>query len=236
MNNPPPLASVPSLPPAPPADMPQFERTRHGYDPAQVHMWATGLIARIKELEHAAEHAIGRGAHALVHDAETPQGQALLADLMKIATDELTGQQVQAAAAAADVARRAGAEAETKLAEASRQAAEVLRRADEEAGKLVSGAQEQSETVLQTARAQAAETVGRASAHAAAVHEGADRRLQQLMGLHRETQDRLAQIHDVTGQALEADRQRGTLADEVARATAVADPGAPQLPAEPAGL
>lgn len=202
-----------------PAEMPQFDRSRNGYHPAQVHTWAAGLLNRIKDLEAELAGLVGKAGHVLIHDAGTPQGHAMLADLMKAATDEITGQQAAAAAEVAAMIKNAEEEVTARHRQAADTASKTLADADRQATSLVAGAREQADTVLQTAHGQAKQITDEAAAHAAAVHEGAQRRMGALVSLHTETRRRLEKINQVTGQLLQQDEDRGGLEDEIARIT-----------------
>lgn len=216
-----------STPPAPPAEaltavhpvgkeMPQFERTRSGYHVDQVNDYIHGLLDHAHTLEHELARFTREGASKALHIAESPQGQRMIDELMRLALDEITGQK---AAAQHDI--------EQMLQNASRQAAQVLAGADSEATKLVAAAREQADTVLNGARADAKRMLDTAAAKAAAVSDGAERRMTAMIGHHAETVRRLNQIHQVTGDLLQADSDRGALQDEVTRASAAVAAHAP---------
>lgn len=212
------LSPLPAPADAPP-EMPQFDRSRNGYHPSQVHQWASGLLTRIRELEGELAGMVGKAGHTLLHDAGTPQGHAMLADLMKVAADEINGQKLSAAEEVAQMFRQAEEEIRAKHEQAAATASKTLTDSDLQASRLVAGAREQADTVLQTAHAQAKAITDDAAAHAAAVHEGAQRRMGALVGLHTETAKRLRMIHDVTGKLMDEDDARGSLEDEIARIT-----------------
>ena len=212
------LSPLPAPADAPP-EMPQFDRSRNGYHPSQVHQWASALLTRIKELEGELAGMVGKAGHTLLRDANTPQGHAMLADLMKAATDEIAGQQAAAAEEVAAMFRNAEQEIAAKHSQAAQTASKTLADSDLQASSLVAGAREQADTVLQTAHAQAKRITDDAAAHAAAVHEGAQRRMGALVNLHTETAKRLRMIHEVTGKLMDEDDGRGSLEDEIARIT-----------------
>jgi cell division septum initiation protein DivIVA len=208
----------------PPFPAPQFETVMRGYDARQVHEYVEALRGEFDKLRHA----LGEGGERLLHAAETPQGERAIVDLMKIAVDEIEGNQ---AAAAAQVAQ--------ELADARAEAAQVRESANKEASSLVAGARQQAATVLSTARADAKKLTDRASAEAAAVHEGAGRRMEGLRAVHDETLRRMTEIREVMDRTLGAEGERGTLDDEVERAlagtSAVAATAPSQLTAVPTG-
>jgi cell division septum initiation protein DivIVA len=194
----------------PPFPAPQFETVMRGYDARQVHEYVEALRGEFDKLRHA----LGEGGERLLHAAETPQGERAIVDLMKIAVDEIEGNQAAAAA-------------------------QVRESANKEASSLVAGARQQAATVLSTARADAKKLTDRASAEAAAVHEGAGRRMEGLRAVHDETLRRMTEIREVMDRTLGAEGERGTLDDEVERAlagtSAVAATAPSQLTAVPTG-
>jgi cell division septum initiation protein DivIVA len=214
----------PDAPPAgpPPREMPQFERTRMGYHTAQVESFISRLYHHIGQLEHELASRVREVPAELVHAAESPAGQKTIAELVQLAADEITGQQ---AAAQQQVAQL--------IADAEKKAAKLVSDAEAQAARVVAGAHEQAGTVLADARATAKATTDQASAKALAVSQAAERRLNSLVATHEETTRRLEEIHRVTGGMLEADRDRGTLQDEVQRATQAA-PGFTTVTVAPA--
>ena len=209
-------------PTVPPDEMPHLDKVRSGYHPSQVHQYVSGLLGRIRELETELAHGVGRAGHALGHEAASPQGQATIAELMKLAADEIQGKQAAAAAEVDQMLKNAAEDVRAQHEQAARQASSTLASADLQATKLVTGAREQADTVLQTAHGQAKKIVDDASAHAAAVHEGAERRARALDEFHQETVRRVREIHRVAGMVLDKDTERGSLDDEVTRLMAAA--------------
>jgi len=206
--------------------MPEFDRTRNGYHIGQVSTFVSRLLARVDELEKSIAGLAGRVPHALEHEAATPQGQQLIADLMKLATDEITGQKAAAATQIAGMIEDAEGQKSVLLADAGKQA-EVL----------IAAAREQVDTLLNDARAQSKQMTDSAAARAAAVADGAARRQEVLKGAHADTLDRLTEINQVTGQLLDSERARGSLDDEVVRVLPAVGAAAPQpaLTVAPAG-
>jgi len=225
-------SDLPSLPAqaAPPSEMPHLDKVRSGYHPAQVHQYITSLLGRIHELETELAHGVGKLGHGVLRDLGSPKGQVLIGDLMKLAMDEIQGKQSAAAAEVAAMLKNAAEDVKAQHEQAARQASNTLTSADQQASALVSGAQEQADTVLQTAHGQAKDIVDRASAHAAAVHEGAERRARAASDFHQETLRRLREIHQVSGTVLQADTERGTLDDEIARALSPGQPAEGEIP------
>ena len=202
--------------------MPEFDRTRNGFHIGQVSTFISRLLARVDELEKA----LGRGSHALEHEAATPQGQQMIADLMQLATDEITGQKT---AAATEIAKM--------IEDAEGQRSRLIAAAEKETETLVAAAREQVDTLLADARAQSKQMTDSAAARAAAVADGAARRQEALKGAHADTLGRLTEINQVTGQLLDRERDRGSLDDEVERVLPAVGAVAPQaaLSMAPAG-
>lgn len=195
-----------------------FDRVPDGYHPRHVDDYVRSLLQQLRAAEANAARAIGTAAHDVARAAETPQGRQLLADLIKLAADEITGQKEAAAAAGARIIADARAEAEAILAQASDQGAQ-----------LAAGAREQADSVVSSARASAGQLMDQATTRAQAVTDHAQRRLDALVGLHDQTLGQLRRVHEVTAGTLEMEEKRGLLADEVARAAGDIPP-----PPEPA--
>jgi len=214
----------PSAVPPPPFPPPQFSTVVRGYDSQQVHDYVNALLREFDKLRHA----VGEGGERLLHAAETPQGERAIVDLMKIAVDEIEGNQAAAAQQVAEL-----------LASARAEAAQVKDGAQKEAASLLAGARQQAATVLSSARADAKKMTDQAAAESAAVHEGAGRRMEGLRAVHEETLRRMEEIRGVMERTLSAEGERGTLDDEVDRAlagtSAVAATAPGQLIAVPAG-
>jgi cell division septum initiation protein DivIVA len=184
---------------------PQFDAVMRGYDSRQVDSWVRSILAHVERLE---KEGLSRAELILKAAAGTPQAQKSIADLMQLATDEITRNQAAAAQDAAQV-----------VADAEALAAQVRAAAEQEARQLVAGAQEQAGTVVQQARAQGKQLLDDAAQHAAAVRQGAEARMAEVKSIHTETLRRLGQMHQVTGDLLRSEEQRGSLADEVSRLT-----------------
>jgi hypothetical protein len=194
------LATTASITPAPAGLPPLPTRARNGYDQGAVHRWAAEMLTRLRHAEQRARDLAEGAAEGAEKAAESPASQenvkTQIADLLKLAADEAEGNRVGAA----------------------RQAAELVSKAEEEARTIVAAAQEQAGIVMTTARDQAKTQLDDASVRAAAVDEGARKRLDAIVALHSETVTRLTQTRDVTTQLLAAEEARGPLADEVTRA------------------
>lgn len=196
-----------------------FERVPSGYHPVHVDDYIRRLLGELKAAEKRAEEL----ARAAVREvSSTPQGRELLADLIKLAADEITGQKEAAAAEGAQIIADARAEAEA-----------IIARANDESGRMAAGAREQADAVVSTARASASELLDQATLRATAVTDHAQRRLDALTQLHDQTLGQLRRVHEVAGGTLEMEEKRGSLADEVARAmgeSPAAQPAALEAP------
>jgi len=179
-----------------------FDTAQRGYHKGQVDEWVHWALSEIEKLSRQA-------ASFTIHEAGSPEGQRLISELIRIAADEITGQQAAAAA-----------EIEQMIAGAHQQADSIIAEARQQADQALSSATQQAATLVNSARADAKKTTDDAAAHAAAVHEAAGERLLQLSKLHEDGIARLAQVNKVTAQVLEAERSRGSLKDEVTRALA----------------
>lgn len=201
------LLALPSVHAAPeqssgPAPGQSFSTTTRGYHKGEVDEWARWALNEIERLTHQVTTFFS-------HEVTTPQGQKLLAELMQLAADEVTGRQAAAVAQIEQMITGAHQQSDGIIADARRQAEQITASATQQASSLVSNA-----------RADAKNTTDAAEAHAAAVHEAAGARLEHFSKLYEDTIARIRQVHDVTGQSLTADQQRGSLGDEVARALA----------------
>jgi len=180
-----------------------FARVAKGYDVRQVDEHLQHLWTRIRELEER----LARAGGDLLHQAESsPAARKAIGDLMQLALDEITGQR---AAADAEIAQL--------LSDARMEAAQVRGAAQQEAAQAGAGAREQSGIILAQARDEAKKLLDDAAAHATAVTEGAQHRLRVLTGIHEDTVSRLAEINQVSGSLIGSERDRGSLAEEVAR-------------------
>lgn len=204
-----------------------FARVANGYHPGHVDEWARRIIdrlrqaeAKVAELSAAAVREVGR----------SPEGKQLLADLMKLALDEITGQKEAAAAEGARI-----------LSDARAEAAAIIEQASKDSAGLVSGAREQSDALLESARKGASDMLDKATTRAQAVSEGAQRRLDAVTASHEQLLARFRELHAGMGELMSRESERGTMADEVARLTgepaevaAAADASAqPELTASP---
>lgn len=213
---------------------------------AQAQSQGERLIADLAE----ARQAVARAPHEEISDrvrkileladmegnANREKADAEVAELREIAkreTDQL----------------RAEAKADTdKLrADAQNQAEKLLTAAKDQAEHTISGAVAQAEQLTAAAKAEAERTVGDANMHAentvaaaigqakqqldeataraAAVHDGAERRLNLLISRHTETVRRLTEIRDVVTTLVAGETARGSLEDEVNRMVAASTGG-----------
>lgn len=179
-----------------------FNVVARGYHRGEVDEWARWALTEIERLGHGAASFVGR-------EAASPEGQKLIADLIQIAADEITGQQAAAAA-----------EIEQMIAGAHEQADGIIAEARRSAEGITSSATQQASSLVSNARADAKNTTDDAAAHAAAVHEAAGQRLEQLVKIHDDGVARLAQVKQVTTQVLDAEESRGSLRAEVDKALA----------------
>lgn len=179
-----------------------FNTAQRGYHKGEVDRWVSWALDEIERLSRAA-------AGFTVHEASSPEGQRLIAELVRLAADEITGQQAAAAAEIEQLVAGAHQQADSIIADARQRSDQALASAAQQAGSLVAGA-----------RADAKKTTDDASAHAAAVHEAAGERLVQLAKIHEDGLARLAQVQQVTAQVLDAEKSRGSLKSEVDKALA----------------
>lgn len=219
-----------------PAEQPAFDAVRNGYHPDQVDSFIDRMMKRLHEAEQRLAEVGREAGHVLAEAASSPQATRLISDLMRLAADEVLQNKAAADAQVAQV-----------LSDARAEAAEILQAARDEADRVSAGAREQSETVLNGARAEARRMTGEAAAHSAAVSEAAGKRLQLMMDQHAEGIRRMTEVHEVTGQLLKADAERGGLDEEVQRALTGAGhqalplpegaaAAAPEEPQDPAAL
>lgn len=197
-------AGLNSLPPVPP---PQFQVVPGGgYHAAQVDSWVKKVGERLLALEHAIETGAARAVQVIAKVEANPKSRMLTEDLMRIALDEIAGMRTQASA---DIAQM--------MADARTQAAATLDQAHAEAAQVTGGAHEQAQAVLNDARKTAKQQLDDAAAKASAVSEGAQARLDALVGIHKESFARMKEIADVASQYVQSEGARGSLEEEVQR-------------------
>lgn len=194
------LLATPSVQANP--DGQNFSTAQRGYHKGEVDNWVRWALHEIESLTERTLSFVGR-------EAGSPEGQKMLADLIQIAADEITGQQAAAAV-----------EIEQMIAGAHQQSDSIIAEARAQAEKITASATQQAASLVSSARADAKKTTDDAAAHAAAVNEAAGARMAQLTRLHEDGLARLAQVHQVTGQALDAENARGPLSAEVDKALA----------------
>lgn len=203
-----------------------FTRQNGGYHRGEVDDFIRGLFRRISDLEHQLLPGAGRLAGDAARVTETaltsPQAAKMVADLLQMATDEAMGQRAQAAR-----------NAEQLLGDARAEAARILASAREQADGMATGARQQANTVIEGARATGKKTTDDADSRAAAVREGAGRRLDAMTGMHAETLRRVAQMRDLLDKILQGEEERGPLEGEVERVLGAVDAAA-GLVAKPA--
>ena len=179
-----------------------FSTSQRGYHKGEVDDWVRWALNEIEDLTR-------RAASAVVHEVSSPEGQKMLADLIQLAADEITGQQAAAAA-----------EIEQMIAGAHQQADSILGEARARAEQITANATQQASTLVNSARVDAKKTTDDAAAKAAAVHEAAGERLAQFVKIHEDGLARLKQVNEVTAQVLKAEQDRGPLSSEVDKALA----------------
>ncbi|MBO0824345.1 MAG: hypothetical protein J2P27_10885 [Actinobacteria bacterium] len=116
-------------------------------------------------------------------------------------------------------------QAEETVAAAQAEADSTRKSAATEAERVVSEATRNAEMTLAAANTQAKQQLDEATARAAAIHDGAERRLGLLMSRHTETLRRMTEIRDVVASLVATENDRGPLEDEVARIVAGAFSG-----------
>jgi cell division septum initiation protein DivIVA len=194
------LLAMPSVEARP--DGQNFSTAQRGYHKGEVDNWVRWALHEIETLTE--------GAVSFAHrEAGSPEGQKMLADLIQIAADEITGQKAAAAA-----------EIEQMIAGAHQQSDSIIADARAQAEKITASATQQAASLVNSARTDAKKTTDDAAAHAAAVHETAEERLRQFIKIHEDGLARLAQVNQVTSQVLDAEKSRGSLRDEVDKALA----------------
>ncbi|HWG61059.1 MAG TPA: hypothetical protein VG253_05035 [Streptosporangiaceae bacterium] len=119
-------------------------------------------------------------------------------------------------------------QAENAIATARSEAEKTRSTARNEADRTVGDAQKKSESAVAAAQAQAKQMLDEATARATAIHDGAERRLNLLVARHTETVRRLTEVRDVVTNLVAGEAARGSLEEEVAKATASAVGGAGQ--------
>lgn len=175
-----------------------FNVVAKGYHRSEVDEWVHWALGEIERLGSF----VGR-------EASSPEGQRLLAEVVQMAADELTGQKDAATAMAEQIITGAHQQADGIIGHARAQAEQHIASATQQAAALVS-----------SARADAKNTTDDAAAHAAAVHEAAGERLAQFAKVHQDGLLRMSQMNQVTGDYLAEEKARGSLKDEVDKALA----------------
>lgn len=189
--------SVQAVPSAPsPGD--NFPSAQRGYHKGEVDKWVEWALHEIESLTRRVTSFTG-----------TPEGQHLLADLIQVAADELTGQKQAAMQEIEQMLLGARQQSDNIIAQARSQADEITAKATQQAASLVSNAQ-----------ADAKKTMDHANAEAAAVHEAAGQRLEAFIKIHEDGLARMKQMNEVTGQYMAQEGSRGSLRAEVEKALA----------------
>src|ERR1700744_2239576 len=175
------------------------------------------------------------------------------------ADDDIKKQLTDAQTEADRIRKEAREQAEPMLTAAQEQAERAISSARAEADKtrttaraesdhLTADARKKADTAVSSAKSQAKQTLDEATARAAAIHDGAERRLNLLSTRHAETIRRLTDILDGVSGLVAAETARPSLEDEVdqnvakaigqkkaeaANAGAPANPGTPSNPGTP---
>ncbi|HEY2520400.1 MAG TPA: hypothetical protein VGJ19_09840 [Streptosporangiaceae bacterium] len=142
------------------------------------------------------------------------------------ADDDIKKQLTDASSEAGRVKKEAREQAEHMLTAAQEQAERAISSARSEADKTrttaraeadhtTADARKKADTVLSGAKSQAKQTLDEATARAAAIHDGAERRLNLLSTRHSETIRRLTDILDGVSGLVAAETARPSLEDEV---------------------
>lgn len=190
-----PSAQASAQPPSPGENFPVAQR---GYHRGEVDKWVEWALHEIETL--------GRRVTSF---AGSPEGQHLLADLIQVAADELTGQKQAAVQEIEQMLLGARQQSDGIIAEARKQAEAITSKATQQAASLVSNA-----------NADAKRTTDAAQAEATAVHEAAGQRLEAFIKIHEDGLARMQQMHVVTGQYMEQETGRGSLRSEFEKALA----------------
>jgi hypothetical protein len=190
-------------------ELPLFAVVTRGYDKQQVEEWWRKTREDLERLGRQSVSFLGR-------EAKSPEGQKLISELLQLAADEVTGKQQAAEEEVAQMLTGAQEQSAQILSEARRQAADSNANASQQANTLINGA-----------RADAKRITDEAEAYAAAVREAAGARLADIGRIWHDTLDRIDQVHQVTGQTMTAEQQRGPIDDEVTRALAPVIPVMP---------
>ncbi len=106
-------------------------------------------------------------------------------------------------------------QAERAISSARAEADKTRTTARAEADHMTADARKKSDTAVSTAKSQAKQTLDEATARAAAIHDGAERRLNLLSTRHAETIRRLTDILDGVSGLVAAETARPSLEDEV---------------------
>ena len=106
-------------------------------------------------------------------------------------------------------------QAERAIASARAEADKTRTTARAEADHVTADARKKADNALSTAKSQAKQTLDEATARAAAIHDGAERRLNLLSTRHAETIRRLTDILDGVSGLVAAETSRPSLEDEV---------------------
>jgi cell division septum initiation protein DivIVA len=199
------------------------------------------------ELSAARQGLAGKPAHEEVSERV---GQILkLADdeakaQRNRAADDILKQREDAKKEADRIRTEAREQTERMLTAAQEQAENAITTARAEADKMrnsarmeteraIAEATKDAESTLAAAKAQAKQTLDEATTRAAAIHDGAERRLNLLTSRHTETMRRLTEIRDVVTNLVASETSRGSLENEVAKsvATSIAAGGPAARPA-----
>lgn len=175
-----------------------FPSAQRGYHKGEVDKWVEWALHEIESL--------GRRVTSF---AGSPEGQHLLADLIQVAADELTGQKEAAMQEIEQMILGARQQSDGIIAQARQQADEITAKATQQAASLVSNA-----------NADAKKTMDHANAEAAAVHEAAGQRLEAFIKTHEDGLARMQQMNEVTGRYMAEENTRGSLRAEFEKALA----------------
>ena len=204
---------------------------------SQVRELEERLGRSLDEGEHLRQEVQGLRQQALGAKPAHEEVSERISQILKLADDEAKAQKNRAdddikkqltdAQAEADrIRKEAREQAEHMLTAAQEQAERAISSARAEADKtrttaraesdhLTADARKKADTAISSAKSQAKQTLDEATARAAAIHDGAERRLNLLSTRHAETIRRLTDILDGVSGLVAAETARPSLEDEV---------------------
>src|SRR6516165_8901625 len=205
----------------------EFEMQMRGYSRRQVDDFVARRNNEIRELEQRLARALDESEH-LRRELTAVRQQALagrpaheevserIAQILKLADDEAKAQKNKADDDIAKLRADAQQESERVRADAREQAERMLTAAQEQAERTISAARDEADRTRTTARTEADRLTSDTRKKAdAAIHDGAERRLNLLSTRHTETVRRLTDILDGVQGLVAAEAARMSLEEEV---------------------